>query len=396
MGSNHPSTTRSSIRRARPLLGTFVEIAVAGPTIDAMEVAVESAFSAIAAVHRLMSFHETDSDVGRLNREAAAGAVRVHDWTYQVLEAACDLRRRSDGVFDVSVAPALQRMGLLPDVPALSSPALGLSDGRVITREGERVKHLRPHPEERRIFAARLEGWQRVRAVHPSFETAAQEGGLLRMRSEFFHTLGSGRSSNPGDAAEHWIPAFAGMTPRDRHDRIQLLSENQVRFADHGVKIDLGGIAKGFAVDRAVEALRHHGVAEGLVNAGGDLRVFGPCNHVVDIRDPRQPDRPMCCVALCNAALASSAGRFDPLRSRNALSSGVVDPATSRPVQSITGATVCASSCMIADALTKVVMNSGEAAVPILEHDGADAMFVSARGDVHMTADWKNEVHLAA
>jgi hypothetical protein len=41
-------------------------------------------------------------------------------------------------------------------------------------------------------------------------------------------------------------------------------------------------------------------------------------------------------------------------------------------------------------------MNSGEAAVPILEHDGADAMFVSARGDVHMTADWKNEVHLAA
>src|SRR6266849_8628037 len=62
-------------------------------------------------------------------------------------------------------------------------------------QRGEPVKHLQPHPEERRIFAARLEGWQRVRAVHLSFETAAhpstsaQEGGLLRMRSELFYAL---------------------------------------------------------------------------------------------------------------------------------------------------------------------------------------------------------------
>jgi hypothetical protein len=41
-------------------------------------------------------------------------------------------------------------------------------------------------------------------------------------------------------------------------------------------------------------------------------------------------------------------------------------------------------------------MNSEEAAAPILEHYGADALFVCAHGHVHMTADWKNEVHLAA
>jgi thiamine biosynthesis lipoprotein len=51
---------------------------------------------------------------------------------------------------------------------------------------------------------------------------------------------------------------------------------------------------------------------------------------------------------------------------------------------------------MIADALTKVVMNAGEGAAAILEHYGANALFVSARGQVHITADWKNEVHLAA
>src|SRR6266481_10232380 len=112
-----------SIRRARPLLGTFVEIAVAGQTFDAAEAAVEAAFSAVATVHRLMSFHEADSDVSRLNRGAASGAVRVHDWTYEVLEIACDLHGRSGGMFDVSVASALQRLGLLPGVPALAAPS---------------------------------------------------------------------------------------------------------------------------------------------------------------------------------------------------------------------------------------------------------------------------------
>jgi len=296
-----------SIRRARPLLGTFVEIAVAGQTFDAAEAAVEAAFSAVATVHRLMSFHEADSDVSRLNRGAASGPVRVHDWTCQVLEAARDLRRRSEGMFDISVAPALQRLGLLPG----ASPS-------------------------------------------------------------------------------------QGETPGGVHDRIQLLPGNRVRFADPSVKIDHGGIAKGFAVDRAVEVLLGRGIAEGLVNAGGDLRVFGPRSHAVDIRDPRQPDRPLYRVALCNAALASSAGRFDPVRSHSALFSGVIDPAIAMPVRAISGATVCGPGCMVADALTKVVMNAGEGAAAILEHYGADALFVSARGQVHITADWKNEVRLAA
>jgi FAD:protein FMN transferase len=300
---------RTSIRRARPLLGTFVEIAVAGATIDVMEAAVEAAFSALAMVHRLMSFHEANSDVSRLNRDAASGAVAVHDWTYEVLETACDLNRRSAGMFDVSVATSLQRLGLLPGVPAI----------------GER---------EKRACGA--------------------------------------------------------------HNTIQLLPENRVRFADPAAKIDLGGIAKGFAVDCAVEALRRHSVAEGLVNAGGDIRTFGPRIREIDIRDPRYPDRVMCCIALCDAALASSGGRFDPVRSRHVLNSGVIDPATAMPVRSIHGATVRAPGCAIADALTKVVMNTGAAAAPILEHYGADALFVSAPGDIHMTANWKNEVHLAA
>ncbi len=114
-------------------------------------------------------------------------------------------------------------------------------------------------------------------------------------------------SAGPSPQAERGEGYRRFRPPGGAHDRIQLFPENLVRFADHSVKIDLGGIAKGFAVDRAVEALHRHRIAAGLVNAGGDLRVFGPRSHVIDVRDPRQPDRRICRVALCNAALASSA-----------------------------------------------------------------------------------------
>jgi thiamine biosynthesis lipoprotein len=179
-------------------------------------------------------------------------------------------------------------------------------------------------------------------------------------------------------------------------DNIQLLPGNLVRFADPSVKIDVGGIAKGYAVDRAVEALQRHGITDGIVNAGGDLRAFGPRPYAVDIRDPRQPERTIFRVFLRNGALASSAGRFDPMRSRQALATAVIDPATAMPAMAISGATVCAPCCMLADALTKVVMNAGEDAGTVLEYYGADALFVSSQGDAHLTANWKNEVHLAA
>ena len=114
------ATAFDKIRRARPLLGTFVEIEVAGAGKSEMNAAIDAAFEAVASVHRLMSFHDPDSDVGRLNREARVRPVRVHAWTFRVLEAAVELHRRSNGIFDISVAAALQAMGLLPDRTRMS------------------------------------------------------------------------------------------------------------------------------------------------------------------------------------------------------------------------------------------------------------------------------------
>src|ERR1700687_5741038 len=103
-----------NIRRARPLLGTVVEIQWSGASKADLNAGIDAAFDAVAKVHRLMSFHEPDSDVSRLNQEAFVLPITVHDWTYQVLQAAVEMHRRSNGMFDIAVAPELQAMGLLP------------------------------------------------------------------------------------------------------------------------------------------------------------------------------------------------------------------------------------------------------------------------------------------
>lgn len=109
--------------------------------------------------------------------------------------------------------------------------------------------------------------------------------------------------------------------------------------------LDLGGIAKGFAVDRAIDALRSSGCPGGLVNAGGDLRAFGSEPWPVDIVDPLTRS-PRARIELGNAALATSGGvpngdtlRFDHLGA----------------VRRWTSVSVLAPTACDADALTKLV-----------------------------------------
>jgi thiamine biosynthesis lipoprotein len=298
------------VRRARPLLGTFVEIEVAGAAQSEMAAAVDAAFEAVARVQALMSFHEDDSDVSRLNREARLRPIEVDAWTFRVLEAAVEMHRRSNGIFDIAVAPALQSMGLLP------------------------------HPH---------------------------------------------RNDD--------LPITAEARP---FDAIKLGEAQIVRFRHRDVRIDLGGIAKGFAVDQALEVLRASRMASGMVNAGGDLAAFGDETQTIHIRHPRDPGRLMCRVDVANEALASSARRFDPFAAADTTSSAIIDPRLRAAAGAVDGATVRAPSCMIADALTKIVMISGTAATELLEHYHASALLVSTDGDVRITPDWHHAVHLAA
>ena len=294
-------TCAKHVRRARPLLGTFVEITACGPRDVDLEAAAEAAFAAVTKVHRLMSFHEGASDVSRLNREAAAGPVPVDAWTWDVIAAAVDLNRRSQGAFDITTAPLLQDAGLLPPLPA------GLA------------VDAKPAPP----------------------------------------------------------------------DAIEMLAGNRIRFRHPATRIDLGGIAKGFAVDRAIDVLRAHRVTAALVNAGGDLAAFGPNTWPIRIRDPRDPRETIGVIDIRNGALATTGGGLDPFDSHVVACTAVFDPRSRAPASLIAGASVRAPSAMLADALTKIVMIEGEAAAALLEHFGASALMVCRDGDLRVTTSWQ-------
>jgi thiamine biosynthesis lipoprotein len=167
----------------------------------------------------------------------------------------------------------------------------------------------------------------------------------------------------PGPASA----AAAGATWRD----LVLLPDARVRRR-RPMLIDLGGIAKGFAVDQAIHALRRGGCTQGLVNAGGDLRRFGAGFELVHVRGRAGP---VPLAQLRCGALATSAGNdVSPERLAQPIG-GIVDPRTGRLWRGAGGVTVGARCCTLADALTKVAALAGPACRPLLARFGARALW---------------------
>ncbi|NDE00289.1 MAG: FAD:protein FMN transferase [Gammaproteobacteria bacterium] len=149
----------------------------------------------------------------------------------------------------------------------------------------------------------------------------------------------------PAPTCSGWHP-----DPSARWGDVVLLPPNRVVF-QRPVWIDLGGIAKGYAVDRAIEALQLPPTASGQVNAGGDLRVAGPEIQTVPLRVPGHPQSTHPLVELQEASLASSASA--------ATRTAHVDGRDHQAVTPGRFVSVVAPSCMLADALTKVALAEG-------------------------------------
>lgn len=179
-------------------------------------------------------------------------------------------------------------------------------------------------------------------------------GGLMAARG----LLARNDSLLPLDPQANW---------RDVH-----LTNREV-WLDRPLRLDLGGIAKGFAVDCAIDAMRAVGIQCGLVNAGGDIKGFGPEAWPVTIAMPGSRE-PLAMVELQNAALATSAGHD---------ASGGLDMrhlAGASPA--IASVTVEAASAMDADALTKILVSATLKSAVCLGLAGASALTIFVDGRV--------------
>jgi thiamine biosynthesis lipoprotein len=274
------------MRRARPLLGTYVEIEANGAAGPGLERAVNAAFEAVTRVHRLMSFHDAGSDVTRLNRRAASEPVSVDRWTATVLRQARRLFEATDGLFDCAVGHELMQRGLLPS-------------------------------------------------------------------QDLDHVVSG---------------AFSA---------VELLSDSRVRFSTK-IAIDLGGIAKGFAVDRAIATLRGHGVRDAVVKAGGDMRVMGETARPIHVRRPTDDHGLVPAGLLQDGALATSAAMATVTRGRAQFSGSSASVRSGATAIDRNAYSVVAPTCLLADALTKVLVQVGDVDTDYFRRFGACAFITSA------------------
>jgi len=236
------------LRRARPLLGTLVEVGVRNCGSDG-EKMVGAAFEAISEAQARLSRFEPGSDISRFHALSAGAELAVHSHTAEVLSSAHRLFEESGGLFDITLGSAPR-------------------------------------------------GW---------------------------HCDGT---------------------------RLYKLSND--------VRLDLGGIGKGYAVDLAVEALLATGCDGGWVNAGGDLRAFGNAELPISLRD-EAGGGVGAFATISNGAFATSYFN-EGSRSR---------AAAANPVRAY--ASVAAPLCLFADALTKLVAITGNPSLPLLFRHGAQA-----------------------
>lgn len=118
--------------------------------------------------------------------------------------------------------------------------------------------------------------------------------------------------------------------------------------------VDLGGIAKGFAVDKAVDALHAAGVSRCRINAGGDIRISGREATDIFIRHPTAPGLAVLLGQLAEGAVATSAPYYSLCEHAGEATCALLDP-QGKSLTAPVSYTVLAPTCMIADALTKAV-----------------------------------------
>jgi FAD:protein FMN transferase len=171
--------------------------------------------------------------------------------------------------------------------------------------------------------------------------------------------------------------------------RNMLLDEEHhtVRFGHPGMRIDLGGIGKGYAVDRGVEILKARGIAHAVVTAGGDSRIIG--DHMgrpwlVAIRHPDNPKKVVTRIPLADTAMSTS-GDYERYFDEAGLRyHHIIDPRTGHSASKVRSATILAPTATQTDGMSKTafVLGAEETLEIINRMPEYDAVFVLPDGRV--------------
>jgi FAD:protein FMN transferase len=164
-----------------------------------------------------------------------------------------------------------------------------------------------------------------------------------------------------------------------------------VRFARPGMRIDLGGFAKGHAVDNAAAILRRRGIGHAMVSAGGDSRVIGDRRGrpwTIGVRDPRRPGELAAMLPLEDVSISTSGDYERYFDADGTRFHHLIDPSTGKSPRGIQSVTILADDGLTCEALSKIVFVLGvERGMALVEsQSGVDAVVVDAAGALHFSS----------
>lgn len=255
---------------------------------------------------------------------------------------------------------------------------------REVARIEARYSRYRPDSELSRI--------NDIAAVGGSLVLDAETAGLIEYayacfrKSDGLFDITSGllrKAWNFGLGALPTEKMIAELLPRIGLNKIEW-SNPRLTFGTAEMELDLGGIGKEYAADRAAQIAGTMGIEHGLVNLGGDVRVIGlgGLPWKIGIRHPRQPDALMISVELASGGLATSGDyeRFIEVDGRRYCH--ILDPHSGWPVQGLQSVTVIGEDCLVAGSLATIAMLRG--------HDGSD--WLRSLGVRHVVVDDRDGV----
>jgi FAD:protein FMN transferase len=274
----------------------------------------------------------------------------------------------------------------------------------VTTPRGEQPGRLRTVVDSVRAVEERMSIFQsaselsRLNAAGPGVPFALSEdlSEVLRLACRVHQQSGGAFDPTVAPLMRLWgfqggrpthLPDAASVSGALRHTSLSRLAwdGDRVSFQEEGMSADLGGIAKGYAVDRAAHSLKMSG-GVGLINAGGDIRAAGSRPEgepwLVGIRDPLGRDRILATLELpADHAVATSGTYEQYVELEGKRLPHVIDPRSGEPVDGVVSATVTAPSAMEADALAtaSVVMGEREALSLLGRLPGAEGLLVVRR-----------------
>ncbi len=186
--------------------------------------------------------------------------------------------------------------------------------------------------------------------------------------------------------------------PLVNYKNIILDERNQtVEFKKKGMALDLGAIAKGYALDRAIKVLQGRGIKEALINAGGDIRVMGERVWKVGLQHPRKENEVLAVIRLKDQAIATSGDYQRYFIKERKRYHHIINPETGYPVTECMSVTILAPQATQADILaTSVFILGSEKGMELIESPLKDVegIIIDAQGKVFLSSGLKGKLRI--